>query len=852
MCCIKKALLIVLIVGACREAYSQNAFYDAIRIYNWSTSLKENTPPNDTIKNKADSIAAIILKYTKKHQWENLLAANSSLFKRLYDKYLLATNSMDVNRIIRNLDTIHSTGTPNSINSLINRLKNLSDAFKGKASIFKQSKSKADLFPQGKSWREVKENIEKTEYDITSTINEATTKARKRFDDSVYKTLGVDTLAADTVIRNKVKVIADSDKGRDSLNRMIKYAEDSVYNDSSKFYWKKRGDDDSLLQVAKEAIINEVNVNRNNLSGLLISRSNIVVTLMGDAVNRTLNERSGREADNSEITARKQNTTSLSNFSFPGTTEIVNALAVYLAKRMKQEAIIYFSQQLKKRLDDNAGILKTLFSNTLGMLESWDDDGGTVAPNFGSAWRYSFSKDLSLLPDSMISFCNKDSLLDNITGKLFYDAFEVGKLIKDKYTFIETVQKLTIPSELRSSCFLKSFQLIDVINRELFDSASSKNYWLGFNGFTRMADDPEFFKIFISLLIEKYSDIDFSTAIGINHATIIPADGIASVQEVKIKGWFGKVLISLNHFQSVQNTLAGSQDNDFNLSSYWQMFGGIIDQAVDTSVLFRAEGPTFRNDISLVSSKIRDGMEVYDLLQQKNYAASAFKVIDIFSAIEKSSSKTKLGDQLTADARKLINFLADVLSAKNSDDLTKAIESNALPPSSYRLRYKYKSVWDIGAYVGMYAGAEFVQDKVDRIRYANPGFVYGLTAPVGVNYTLGRSSMHGGKTKPAYWTFSLSIIDIGAVVAYRLSNDDDAPLPASITWSQIISPGLYVRKNFTNSPFVWFVGAQYAPKLRTLDKTDFRNTVRFNAGLAFDMPLFIIKRSPVLLTKQTL
>jgi hypothetical protein len=94
-------------------------------------------------------------------------------------------------------------------------------------------------------------------------------------------------------------------------------------------------------------------------------------------------------------------------------------------------------------------------------------------------------------------------------------------------------------------------------------------------------------------------------------------------------------------------------------------------------------------------------------------------------------------------------------------------------------------------------------------------------------------------------TFSLfvSVIDIAAPVSYRFgqSASNAAGLPSTVTWSQILAPGLHGIWGFRNTPLCLSFGVQVSPQLRTVK--DFNNVsaaktaTRAHAGILFDLPL---------------
>jgi hypothetical protein len=205
---------------------------------------------------------------------------------------------------------------------------------------------------------------------------------------------------------------------------------------------------------------------------------------------------------------------------------------------------------------------------------------------------------------------------------------------------------------------------------------------------------------------------------------------------------------------------------------------------------------------------------------------------------------------------RLAGFLNDVALTSNSAQLSQVVEAYAMPAGSYkRKRNAWYSI-DLNAYVGPYLGYEYPINTTKQ-----PGWVYGLSAPIGITYTklIGRrvnskkmkegemmykSSYHGLYRKSRS-TFSLgfSIVDIGAVVSYRLSNTDGS-VPQQFKWEQFLSPGLHFSYGIPGTPLAWNFSAIYSPRIRKFEDAanpeKQYNTYRIQTGIFFDLPLMNI------------
>jgi hypothetical protein len=214
--------------------------------------------------------------------------------------------------------------------------------------------------------------------------------------------------------------------------------------------------------------------------------------------------------------------------------------------------------------------------------------------------------------------------------------------------------------------------------------------------------------------------------------------------------------------------------------------------------------------------------------------------------------------------RRLSGFLNDVmLSGEDSKKLSKVVESYAVPAGSYkRKRNSWNSI-DLNAYVGAFYGKEWLGD-VDE----GGGMVYGLTAPIGFSFnkTFGRRlkarnpltedlirnqdkikisrntiRRRGNST----FTLDLSVVDLAAVVSYRISNTEEKGLPQDVKWAQLFSPGLKLAYGIPGTPLVGSFGYQYTPQLRKFDAVDPKlfSAHRLYFGLLFDLPLMHIWQS---------
>ncbi len=249
-------------------------------------------------------------------------------------------------------------------------------------------------------------------------------------------------------------------------------------------------------------------------------------------------------------------------------------------------------------------------------------------------------------------------------------------------------------------------------------------------------------------------------------------------------------------------------------------------------------------DIPEVNAKLSLKLERIMSRTNGDYTDADFWGLDSmrFVKVQKLVSRTTL-------------FLTEVSDAKNSQDLSSVVEKFALPPASYKIKRASMHSWFINAYVGPYIGYEFLkvpQQFSDTGLPKHNGMVYGLSAPIGITYSFpSRRHKASNKFQQAMnkkgeiiylgsnpWSITLSVVDIGAVVSYRLGNTTDI-LPHEFKWEQFVSPGLHVAKSFFNTPLVFSASCVYTPLIRNVKDVDRQyNALRIQAGLFFDIPIY--------------
>lgn len=189
-------------------------------------------------------------------------------------------------------------------------------------------------------------------------------------------------------------------------------------------------------------------------------------------------------------------------------------------------------------------------------------------------------------------------------------------------------------------------------------------------------------------------------------------------------------------------------------------------------------------------------------------------------------------------------FMADVASADNANDFEAALNTMALPPGSSQIKRTQPSSFELGAYFGAALSQErlVLPVGIDAPELEDEVFGAALWVPVGVSYS---RNIGGNKSL----TFFGSLIDLGAITAFRLDSRNDDAGSATVERlpefrpANIIAPGFHVMYNFPKSPFTLGVGVQDGPSIRKFTLAgDTRErearSVRGMVTFSVDVPIF--------------
>jgi hypothetical protein len=199
----------------------------------------------------------------------------------------------------------------------------------------------------------------------------------------------------------------------------------------------------------------------------------------------------------------------------------------------------------------------------------------------------------------------------------------------------------------------------------------------------------------------------------------------------------------------------------------------------------------------------------------------------------------------------LVTFaaLASALAeARNRNEVNEAFEAAASPVGGWQAnRYGDGSV-SISAFPGIVGGWEAVAPRKGQPkRVGKTEKSIGVSLPVGINAQLRLHDTKPGSISRCRIQICglgvfLPMLDLGALLDYRISGDDAVASEPNAKIKQVFAPGVYVNFAFTRTfPINVLAGAQFMPALRKVtvaETTEDHSVIRVGFGVGMDLQLF--------------
>lgn len=557
-------------------------------------------------------------------------------------------------------------------------------------------------------------------------------------------------------------------------------------------------------------------------------------------------------------------------------TNIADGFAKFIVKRTKQELSIAFFDKFKQSLD-SVPDLQTVFPQTYRALKSIDQDI-YMFQAYIQTLRESFEKDLASLPSNLPSIIdNHENFFKNMPELKaeLQSGFYIAQSIQDKQHPGDIIENY--PSDYWKESnpnYQAAFNTLKLFSKSLKDSVSIESYWASYTDIKKLSNDNSLLKIYLGLLElqAKTDSIVFKTKVGTDVLFSKIIDD-AYNDYTQYKSFITNISLKTKLLESKIQGLKKVKNDSLLFENYYSVISSSLDlMKFSLTAQKLPHFPALKVDLDTVAKKYFDiaqtSCDMAIDVNRRNYSSAIVNAIHLYDVIFKKENLTiyingldaniKKGEVIKYSSGKFENaaklffkygsFIATIVQAKNSDDIASAIEAFALPTGSARIKRESLFNVSINAYAGGFIGYEQIKGADKPWASASQKLnTYGIAAPIGISINLGARKFFwmGGP----HWSYSVfvSVVDIGAIVAFRFQNDSVAQIP-TIKLKDIISPGLFLSIGIPKSPISINFGAQAGPNLRSVGVTtnSYANSsyVRYSASILVDLPILNLYTKP--------
>lgn len=560
------------------------------------------------------------------------------------------------------------------------------------------------------------------------------------------------------------------------------------------------------------------------------------------------------------------------NFSTLGNldvTTIADGFAKFIVNRTKKELqASFFDRFVKEFENEEYQDVKTLFPVTFNLIKQLPKEVYHY-DKYLQSFRDAFGKDMeSILPhlEDVIKngkyeeFFNNHLELKSVCltalyyGKGLQRGTHIGKLIEDYKPDNQDYQWSSDHANVIKTNAIRFMQEVSGSFRTA--TPGSKEYWVPADSIMLLASDEVAFNIYLGLLYQKVQDLKLSKTETNTYGTVM-ASMVNNVNPLKslvenISDQINNVQFQIQNLQEKEKKYRSLDDYIAYFNSATRVIESFKENEFIKYISLQAT-PETKLELELFWEKYNDMIDasnsvlsIYSGLKEKNYSIAISNVRKLYQM--RFEPGKAINEDVKSKVETILQFLLDkglfiasVAQAKTSEEVYEAINMVALPSGSSRVKRLSRFNISVNAYCGLFTGYERIHDfDTGKASFNN----FGLTAPIGFSISAGGSAWPWVAPWPEVkgWSSSIfiSMVDLGAVAAFRFSDDTADQVP-TIQLRDIFSPGVFWSLGFPNCPLSLNFGLQLGPNLRKVNvaSNEFSNNTytRYSISLVVDLPL---------------
>lgn len=332
-------------------------------------------------------------------------------------------------------------------------------------------------------------------------------------------------------------------------------------------------------------------------------------------------------------------------YHLPSQSEMIDAFAIYLAGRIKQEAVMWFFEALANDARQYEQI-RTFFPATMTLLRS---NEVFEIPNMGAQWQYALSKDFLSLPRNVLTSTWLQQRWYFAKGyKSYISGFcDMSDLLVKRESYREIVRTLYLADNSEDDAadgkleFRDFINLLYAVNTELFLPDSAQNYrLLKYEDYSGM--NQEELEIMLSLIDMKYHGM-LGKMLKLKTSNDNVFELHPTITAEKLRRLLGCIEVAVNRIELVRNDflalqkkMEGSSDKDWAYTPY--SLWGSVNELLDVFSARGANGSVFSTGWNMTRSQTAFAytgqmFEIYNLITRKNFSGAVQNTIALVDTI---------------------------------------------------------------------------------------------------------------------------------------------------------------------------------------------------------------------------
>jgi len=535
---------------------------------------------------------------------------------------------------------------------------------------------------------------------------------------------------------------------------------------------------------------------------------------------------------------------SVSSIGTLDVTNVADGFARFIVKRTKEELSVAFFDKFRELIGKpEYKDAQILFPQTYAVLTALGDRIYNYKV-YINVLRESFEADLAALLPNMQRVIEDDNhaaffkdhpdakavcLSSIYLGNALLNKQHPGRIIAGYPADVF----LADPTLLDAKGAAETLQLFS----ESIRSNGAEHYWIGMDTLVRLVDDVVAQNIYLGLIYKKGENIKFRTT-----------TFQLLLAQLKANKETGQIILFVKEFQrkadqvteAIKN-IAGKEQDKLSFSDYYNFYNATLNLVEHGATIHTLSGlaslkPNEKTTTALQVARL-GGLVALDI-NRRNYSSAVVNVYQLYCMIAETNH-----EKAKQFIIKYGSFMAAVAQAETSEEIENAIETAALPAGSSRIKRETPFNVSLNAYAGLFAGYERIKGVDGGSKFNS----FGVSAPIGIAISRGHSFLFIGTGKKGWkenncsWSSSLflTMVDIGALTAFRFANDSTESVP-HVKLKDIISPGVFLSIGVPKTPLSFNLGYQVGPLLRevTQQKNTYdKNYSRVSVSLCVDIPL---------------